>query len=183
VESLEAIKVLYDEDGQMFDVILMDCEMPVMNGYTAVRKLRELEAEGVYKQRNYVIALTGNARAGQVQSARDAGMDEVMIKPYKIDDLLLTMRSHPPIASQDPSVDTIPNRLATAPISTSRSSEPFLPTPLSSDPFIVSPVTPEPTSTELLTASISTIHSIARPRLTRTSSLPPLPPSPPHRDL
>jgi len=81
-----------NNEQEQFDVILMDCEMPVMNGYTAVREIRKMEASGQFRQRNYIIALTGNARSAQVQSARDAGMDDVMIKPYKIDDLLQTMR-------------------------------------------------------------------------------------------
>ncbi|KZT38755.1 hypothetical protein SISSUDRAFT_1046495 [Sistotremastrum suecicum HHB10207 ss-3] len=71
-----------------FDAILMDCEMPVMDGYTAVREIRRMEASGELPNRNRIFALTGNARAGQVQSARDAGMDDVIIKPYRLDDLL-----------------------------------------------------------------------------------------------
>lgn len=79
------------------------------DGLTAVRELRKLEASGELPNRNRVIALTGNARAGQIQTARDAGMDDVIvsstkgltvslltrplqIKPYKIDELMNVIR-------------------------------------------------------------------------------------------
>ncbi|KAG9051349.1 hypothetical protein FS837_008444 [Tulasnella sp. UAMH 9824] len=75
-----------------FDAILMDCEMPVMDGHTATREIRRLESEGVLPLRNRIIALTGNARQGQIEASLQAGMDDVMIKPYKIDELVLKIR-------------------------------------------------------------------------------------------
>ncbi|KIO22867.1 hypothetical protein M407DRAFT_27666 [Tulasnella calospora MUT 4182] len=70
----------------------MDCEMPVMDGHTATREIRRLEGEGVLPLRNRIIALTGNARQGQIEASLQAGMDDVMIKPYKIDELVLKIR-------------------------------------------------------------------------------------------
>jgi len=90
-QALEQIHALAKQQ-QMFHVILMDCEMPVMDGLTAVREIRRMEASGEIPGRNRVFALTGNARAGQVESAREAGMDDVLIKPYKIDQLLHKLR-------------------------------------------------------------------------------------------
>jgi CheY-like chemotaxis protein len=58
------------------------------DGLTAVREIRRLEQAGLLRRRNNVLALTGNARAAQIQMARDAGMDDIIIKPYKLDDLL-----------------------------------------------------------------------------------------------
>jgi len=78
---------------RLFDVVLMDCEMPVMDGLTAVREIRKLEALGQLPTRNYIVALTGNARSGQIQSARDAGMDDVIIKPYNLEELLNRIQS------------------------------------------------------------------------------------------
>ncbi|KAF8324461.1 uncharacterized protein EI90DRAFT_3129926 [Cantharellus anzutake] len=96
VEAIRAIKELYTANeegvGQQFDVILMDCEMPVMNGYDATREIRKMESEGLLGHRNYIVALTGNAREAQVRSALDAGMDSVTMKPYKLEELLKTMR-------------------------------------------------------------------------------------------
>ncbi|CAE6437936.1 unnamed protein product [Rhizoctonia solani] len=71
-----------------FDVILMDLEMPVMDGLTAVQEIRKLESGGSLPRRNFIVAITGNAREGHKQSAIDAGMDMVFVKPYKIDEIL-----------------------------------------------------------------------------------------------
>ncbi|VDB99941.1 unnamed protein product [Peniophora sp. CBMAI 1063] len=88
--GLQAIDRLRDRAaaGQHFDVILMDCEMPVMDGLTATREIRKLEATGKLPRRSLIFALTGNAREGQIQLALDSGMDSVMIKPYRIDELM-----------------------------------------------------------------------------------------------
>ncbi|CAE6471953.1 unnamed protein product [Rhizoctonia solani] len=79
---------------QSFDVILMDLEMPVMDGLTAVQEIRKMESSGSLPRRNFIVAITafsrlvGNAREGHKQSAIDAGMDMVFVKPYKIDEIL-----------------------------------------------------------------------------------------------
>ena len=63
---------------ERFDLILMDMQMPVMDGTTATRTIRAREAGG---PRVPIVALTANVLAGQFQSCRDAGMDEVLTKP------------------------------------------------------------------------------------------------------
>lgn len=73
-----------------YDVILMDLEMPVMDGLTAVRHIREAEATGALRPQ-LVIALTGNARQAQVDHAIQCGMDDVVIKPYRLAALLTKM--------------------------------------------------------------------------------------------
>ncbi|CAE6469443.1 unnamed protein product [Rhizoctonia solani] len=86
LEAVRAIEKLASEfegasDPRLkFDVILMDLEMPVLDGFAAAREIREREANGDFKARNFIIALTGNARPGQVQSARASGVDDVMLK-------------------------------------------------------------------------------------------------------
>lgn len=77
---------------QPFDAILMDVEMPVLDGLSTVREIRRMEANGELP-RQRVFALTGNAREGQIQNIRQAGMDDVMIKPYRIEDVLFVLRS------------------------------------------------------------------------------------------
>ncbi|OCF34679.1 hypothetical protein I316_03722 [Kwoniella heveanensis BCC8398] len=61
--------------NRAYDVVLMDLEMPVMDGLTAIKELREAESNGSLP-RNMVIALTGNARQGQIDHALQAGMDD-----------------------------------------------------------------------------------------------------------
>ncbi|CAE6427624.1 unnamed protein product [Rhizoctonia solani] len=93
LEALEAIERTQMQGGQKFDVILMDLEMPVMDGFTTTREIRRREAEGVFLTRSFIISITGNARSEQVDGARDAGVDDVIIKPYQIDALISKMRA------------------------------------------------------------------------------------------
>ncbi|KZS89730.1 CheY-like protein [Sistotremastrum niveocremeum HHB9708] len=94
-QAIETVKELArNSQGlpQRFSVILMDCEMPIMDGFSAVREIRRMEATGELPSRSRIFALTGNTRAAQIQSARDAGMDEIFIKPYRLEDLVTKIR-------------------------------------------------------------------------------------------
>lgn len=73
-----------ESDGKLLSVILMDLEMPVMDGLTCVRKIREMEAAGLIKVRLPIIAVTANARSEQVLMAKETGMDDVMPKPFRV---------------------------------------------------------------------------------------------------
>ncbi|KAF3007645.1 Histidine kinase [Curvularia kusanoi] len=73
-------------------LILMDWEMPIMNGLTAVEKIRELEREGLLIGRVPVIGVTANVRPQQVETAMQAGMDDVVGKPFRVGELLKRMR-------------------------------------------------------------------------------------------
>lgn len=73
-------------------VILMDIEMPIQDGLTCTRHIREMEAQGrIAGGRIPIIACSANARAEQVQEAKDAGCDEVMVKPYRMHELIAKM--------------------------------------------------------------------------------------------
>jgi len=63
-----------EDDGKDLSVILMDLEMPVMDGLTCVRRIRELEVEGLLSIRLPIIAVTANARGEQIAAAKDSGM-------------------------------------------------------------------------------------------------------------
>ncbi|EMC98961.1 hypothetical protein BAUCODRAFT_22270 [Baudoinia panamericana UAMH 10762] len=69
-------------------VVLMDQEMPVMDGLTCTKKIRELEQEGKLTGHVPIIAVTANARPEQVQTALKAGMDDVVSKPFRIPELV-----------------------------------------------------------------------------------------------
>jgi signal transduction histidine kinase/CheY-like chemotaxis protein/HPt (histidine-containing phosphotransfer) domain-containing protein len=64
-----------------FDVVLMDCQMPLMDGFEAVRRLRALELE-TGRCRTPVLALTANAISGDRERCLEAGMDEHIAKPF-----------------------------------------------------------------------------------------------------
>jgi len=63
------------------DLILMDCQMPVMDGLAAARAIRESEAEGT---RVPIVALTGNAMPGDREACVAAGMDDYLAKPFSL---------------------------------------------------------------------------------------------------
>jgi signal transduction histidine kinase/CheY-like chemotaxis protein len=73
------------------DIVLLDIEMPIMDGLTCIRKIRSMEQEGSYTRRIPVIAVTANARDEQIKEALDAGMDDVVTKPFRIPELLVRM--------------------------------------------------------------------------------------------
>lgn len=84
------------------DVVLMDIEMPLMDGYTATQKLREFELAHE-RTRLPVIALTAHALSEHQRKATAAGMDDYLAKPITIDRLrkVLTRWSTPGAPPQD----------------------------------------------------------------------------------
>lgn len=69
---------------RLYPLILMDCRMPVVDGYEAVRRIRESEDDN---ERAVVIALTASAFAEDRQACIDAGMDDYLSKPIEIETL------------------------------------------------------------------------------------------------
>lgn len=76
-----------DGSGNEVTLILMDWEMPIMDGLTCVANIRKLQEEGVVNRHVPVIAVTANVRSEQVETALQAGMDDVISKPFRISEL------------------------------------------------------------------------------------------------
>ena len=70
-----------------YDLIFMDCHMPIMDGYTATRELRLLESQQNLV-RQTVIALTANALEGERDKCLAVGMDDYLTKPILTSHLL-----------------------------------------------------------------------------------------------
>ncbi len=74
--------------GEQFDLILMDCQMPVMDGFRATQLLREGAAGD---RRTPIVALTANAVDGDRERCLAAGMDDYLAKPFSLDDLVVVL--------------------------------------------------------------------------------------------
>lgn len=72
--------------SQHFDLILMDCRMPVMDGFAATRAIRQIEKDN-HSLNVPIIALTANASKNDHQLCTESGMDDVITKPFRRDDL------------------------------------------------------------------------------------------------
>ncbi|KPM39531.1 hypothetical protein AK830_g7026 [Neonectria ditissima] len=74
--------------GIKLSVILMDLEMPNMDGLTCVREIRKMQRDGTITGHVPVIAVTANVRDEQVKTALESGIDDVLSKPFRIPDVL-----------------------------------------------------------------------------------------------
>jgi CheY-like chemotaxis protein/HPt (histidine-containing phosphotransfer) domain-containing protein len=90
------LQVLSTLANGAFDVVLMDCQMPEMDGFEATRMLRRQEIE-TGRPRMPVIALTANAVSGDKERCLEAGMDDYVSKPVRRDVLLAAIAhwTHP----------------------------------------------------------------------------------------
>ncbi|KAG3163272.1 hypothetical protein PI126_g5616 [Phytophthora idaei] len=79
VNGRDAVKA-YSENHTEFDLVFMDCEMPIMDGYTATNTIREFELKHNLP-RIPILGLTAYAMSGDRQKCLDCGMDEFMVKP------------------------------------------------------------------------------------------------------
>ncbi|MCG8432583.1 MAG: response regulator, partial [Gammaproteobacteria bacterium] len=74
--------------GQEYDAVLMDINMPLLDGYAATRKLREQRYAGL------IIALTAHARPEDKEKCMAAGCDDYLSKPIKLNELVKLLRKH-----------------------------------------------------------------------------------------
>ncbi|RAR01679.1 histidine kinase hhk19p [Stemphylium lycopersici] len=77
--------------GPYIDVILMDVEMPIVDGLQCASMIRTAEKEGQIDKHLQIIAVTANARPEQLRRATEAGMDDAVSKPFRVKDLALVI--------------------------------------------------------------------------------------------
>jgi signal transduction histidine kinase/CheY-like chemotaxis protein len=81
--ATDGAQAVRSAEGSDFEVILMDCRLPVIDGYEATRQIRRLPGRGEVP----IIALTANALQGDRETCLSAGMNDYLAKPFKRNDL------------------------------------------------------------------------------------------------
>ena len=88
-----------------FNIVFMDLQMPLMDGYEATRRIRDFEA---WRPRTPIVALTANAMSGQLERCLAAGMDGLLTKPIQVEKLRETVAEYCPRAdgaAESPALD------------------------------------------------------------------------------
>ncbi|MDQ2084906.1 ATP-binding protein [Herbivorax sp. ANBcel31] len=83
-EAVEAIK------EKNYDIVFMDCQMPVMDGYQATKEIRKMEED---KKHTIIVALTANAMDGDNEKCINSGMDSYLSKPVNKDNFLKVIQN------------------------------------------------------------------------------------------
>ena len=95
VEALQAIS------RKHYGLVLMDCQMPEMDGYEATRLIREKESQSVSASHIFIVALTAHAMKGAREQCLAAGMDGYLPKPFTLDQLKATLELRLPHLGPD----------------------------------------------------------------------------------
>ncbi|ELS33917.1 MULTISPECIES: GAF domain-containing protein [Pseudanabaena] len=115
-EVLELVEQIH------YDMILMDCQMPILDGYVTTRKLRDLESKADERRPIVIIALTANAMKDDRDRCLAAGMDDYLSKPLRKEELaaMISYWSQViPITSQDDDLASVYNSVHSLPVNVS----------------------------------------------------------------
>ena len=91
INGLEAVRLFEKSKPYEYDIILMDIQMPVMNGYEATAAIRSLPGE---QGKLPIVAMTANAFAEDIQKSKNAGINEHLAKPLEMDKVLKVIASY-----------------------------------------------------------------------------------------
>lgn len=80
-----------------YDLIFMDCQMPVMDGYQATAEIRRMETPG---NRRVIVAMTANAMQSDRERCLQSGMDDYISKPINKPEVVTILKRHLPAATQ-----------------------------------------------------------------------------------
>jgi two-component system sensor histidine kinase/response regulator len=92
-DGVEALEILATAE---FDLVLMDCHMPRLDGFECTRRIRESEA--ITGRRLPIVAMTAGAMKGDVDACIESGMDDYLAKPVKVTALAETLARFAPAA-------------------------------------------------------------------------------------
>ena len=106
IEAIYALKTMAKE--KPYDLVLMDCQMPEMDGYDASEAIRKKHA-GQENQDIIIIAMTANAMKGDKDKCLEAGMNDYLSKPVDPDELSRVLQRWLPKKQQEPERPTTPN--------------------------------------------------------------------------
>jgi CheY-like chemotaxis protein len=93
IEAVESVQ------RQAYDVVLMDVQMPELDGLDATRRICELTPPS---QRPYIVAMTANAMQGDEEMCLAAGMNDYLTKPIRVDRLVAALNSASPRTREVP---------------------------------------------------------------------------------
>lgn len=92
VNGKEAVEKFMANSGDYYDLILMDIQMPVLNGYEAAKQIRQYESlTGTHIP---IVAMTANAFAEDVVAAKNAGMNEHLAKPLEVHRVVKALKKY-----------------------------------------------------------------------------------------
>ena len=92
LDGQAALQIFADNPPGTFDIILMDIMMPIMDGYTASREIRNMDRPDA--KEIPIIAMTANAFSDDVQKAKQAGMNAHIAKPLDVDKMFAVIESY-----------------------------------------------------------------------------------------
>jgi len=110
--GIEAIQALEEAPyNRVYNLVLMDCQMPEMDGYEATRQIRK-DASGRHNSNIPIVAMTANAMKGDREKCLEAGMNDYLTKPVDMEELAgklgewLGLKTLD-IAAEQPSIDSV----------------------------------------------------------------------------
>jgi len=89
-DGLAAVDMICQQ-SRRYDLILMDCEMPVLDGYEATRKIRQYETDNSHPP-TLIYALSAHVLSEHIEKCHEAGMDDYMSKPFSLNQLEAVLR-------------------------------------------------------------------------------------------
>ena len=90
-DGRQALDMIRQSPPHYYDLVFMDIQMPVMDGYEAARAIRALDRPDAGSLP--IIAMTANAFASDIRQAKDAGMNGHIAKPVEVDKLMDVLKT------------------------------------------------------------------------------------------